>query len=139
MQLREYPLEDISAAVGKLSLTRRQEGETAFPDLATIDEAVRAVGRDRRIAEARIAKAEQEAAEERHKREHPEEYVSIGDLVGDFYRKAGQMPVEELPPSPPAGKLHDQAMAALSRLYDADVALEPSVQQQILEWRKQRG
>jgi hypothetical protein len=87
--LSKYSLQDIRAAVSKLSLLKRAEGETAFPDLATLDEAVRCEGRDRRIAEAKQLKRTEEEAYERKRRDHPEDFISIADIVGDFYKTKG--------------------------------------------------
>jgi hypothetical protein len=84
-----YPLDDVRSAVNRLSLVKRAEGETAFPDLATLDEAVRGEGRDRRIAEAKRRKRTEEEAYERNLRDHPEDFVSMADIVGDFYKTKG--------------------------------------------------
>lgn len=79
--LQGYELEDITAAVDKLMRTKRQEGETAFPDLATLEEAILEVGRPRRQAEYQRQKLESALAEAKHRQEHPEEYVSINEII----------------------------------------------------------
>lgn len=86
-QLSRHPIEDVQAAVTNLSLSRRQEGETAFPDLATLDEACILVGRPRRQAERARQQAEVDQAQAKHRAEHPEEYVDIREIVGDFFKR----------------------------------------------------
>src|SRR5579862_6013326 len=49
-ELAQFEVEDIAAGIRTLSLTRRRDGETAFPDLATIVEAV-TVKKVRRLRE----------------------------------------------------------------------------------------
>lgn len=96
--LSRYPMEDIRAACATLSLTKRNEGETAFPDLPTIDEAVKVAFRNRRIAEDRVMRQEREETEERNRRENPEDFVSVSAMVGDFFKSKG---MEVLPPEKP--------------------------------------
>ena len=79
-RLAKYELCDIRAAIEKLCLTPRAEGQTAFPDLPTVDAAVRAVRSERWRAERIRAEREQQAAEERDRREHPENYVIFDPL-----------------------------------------------------------
>lgn len=68
---------DVFSALESLSCRRRAEGETAFPDWPTILEEIESVRAHRR-AEKRRAEREAERAEwERHRKEHPEEYVSV--------------------------------------------------------------
>ncbi len=67
---------DAHQAIDHLCKTRRSEGETAFPDLPTILECVRTFRARREQEEAR-AKI---TAEDQHRKDHPEEYVWIGDI-----------------------------------------------------------
>jgi hypothetical protein len=71
-------LGDIEAGLRSISSRRRAEGETAFPEIATVVDEVQAVGRIRRIAEARERRRADEAAERRHREQHPEEFEPIG-------------------------------------------------------------
>ena len=73
--LAHFQLEDVREGLRKLSLRRRQEGETAFPDLATVLDTVDDARRDRRIAEENEKKREAEEAEAAYWRDHPEERV----------------------------------------------------------------
>lgn len=86
-QLSKHPIEDVQAAVTSLSLSKRQEGETAFPDLATLDEACILAGRPRRQAEYAREQARIAEDESRHRAEHPEEYVDIREIVGDLFKR----------------------------------------------------
>jgi hypothetical protein len=81
--LSQYDLRDISVAVRRLSLQRRSEGETAFPDLGTVDEAVKDERNERMRAERKRAEREEEEAEERDRREHPEKYAPF-DLKAEY-------------------------------------------------------
>jgi hypothetical protein len=92
--LTRYSLQDIQTAIGVLSLRIRNEGETAFPDLPTLDQAVKQGIRDRLNAAAR----QREEAEARDRQERPGEYVSVNELVGDFFKAKG---IEVLPPAKP--------------------------------------
>lgn len=74
-RLVDYQLEDVREGLTKLSLRPRAEGETAFPDLGTVIGAVKDARRDRRIAEEQREQREAWAAEEAHRRDHPEEYL----------------------------------------------------------------
>ncbi|WP_157466826.1 hypothetical protein [Edaphobacter aggregans] len=73
--LMEMELAHVLSALESLSCRRRAEGETAFPDWATVLEQVESC-RIRRVIEERQAKEKAEREElEKHRREHPEEYV----------------------------------------------------------------
>lgn len=75
--LSQYEQRDIAAAIRILSLRRRSEGETAFPDLATIDEAVRDERNTRMKGEREQREREQEEAVRRDRGEHPDKYVDF--------------------------------------------------------------
>jgi hypothetical protein len=76
--LVNFPLADIEAGLLSISSRRRAEGETAFPDIATVLDEVRAAGRIRRVTEARVARMAEEAAERKHREEHPEDFEPLG-------------------------------------------------------------
>ena len=79
-ELERFNYLDVESAIELLCKTRRQDGETAFPDLATMIEAVEAAARSRRIAEAKQARKLSEEEERRHREAHPEEYVSVKEI-----------------------------------------------------------
>ena len=54
-----------------------------MPDLGTVLAAVRYAGRFRRTAEIQ----RQQDEEERHRRDHPEDYVSVRDIFAEVIRK----------------------------------------------------
>jgi hypothetical protein len=94
--LSQYDQRDITAAIRHLSLRRRSEGETAFPDLATMDEAVRDERNKRMAAERKEREREQEAAERRDREEHPDKYVEfdfkrdLPAMLRDIQARKGQ-------------------------------------------------
>lgn len=73
-----YELTDIQSGLELLSSRPRSEGETAFPEIATIVDSVKLAARERRIAGQRELRIAEEAAEARRRRLHPEEYEPIG-------------------------------------------------------------
>lgn len=72
-QLMPYSPQHIVTALNELALTERKEGETAFPSLATVVDAVEVAAKRWRQREAYEARIQQEAEEEKWCREHPEE------------------------------------------------------------------
>jgi hypothetical protein len=131
-RLAQYAPEDIKAACTRLSLTRRAEGETAFPDLATVDETVQQEGRNRRIRTVERERKRLAAEEERDRKAHPEKYVAMGELVGDYYQTKGIEFTRLNDVSDP----HNRIMAALSAGLAAGQEYEPKVLEEILAWRQ---
>jgi hypothetical protein len=79
--LAAFPIDEVEAACLRLGQRERAEGETAFPPVAAIVKEIRAgVLAAKRKADDNRA-LEQINAQERHYREHPEEYVKL-DLTG---------------------------------------------------------
>lgn len=76
--LSKYPLGDIEAGLLSISSRRRADGETAFPEIATVVDEVLSAGRNRRIAEERERRMADEATERRRRETHPEEFEPIG-------------------------------------------------------------
>jgi hypothetical protein len=90
--------DDIEAAVETLIYTPRKEGETAFPDLATLDARICEV-KNARLKAAREDRERAEAdAEERDRREHPERYFDVRQQIKDFLKQKG---IEILPREKP--------------------------------------
>lgn len=87
--LSQYNPKDICSALDRLAHTRREEGETAFPDLATLEEAIRADAAKRRGEEKREAERVAAAAEDRDRAEHPENYFSVADAISEVMRRKG--------------------------------------------------
>ena len=85
-QLSQYDQRDIGEAIRRLSLQRRSEGETALPDLGTVDEAVRGERNKRMATERKQRERDQEEAERRDREEHPDKYVDF-----DFKRDLPKM------------------------------------------------
>lgn len=71
---------DLHRAIDKLCHTKRAEGETAFPDLPTIEEAVFQERNTRLKAERDVADRQFLDAQEKHRAEHPEEYVTMAEI-----------------------------------------------------------
>jgi hypothetical protein len=94
-ELAKYEFQDIAAAVRKLMFTKREEGETAFPDLPTLDERV-CHEKNIRLKAAREERERAEAeAEERDRQEHPENYFDVRQMFHNFAKQKG---IEVLPP-----------------------------------------
>ena len=87
--LSQYRPKDVCSALDRLAHTRREEGETAFPDLATLEEAIRADAAKRLSADKREAERSAAAAEDRDRAEHPENYFSVADAMAEVMRRKG--------------------------------------------------
>lgn len=81
--LEGFDPQDVKAAVGQLILVPRREGETAFPEFATLRMAVRGVEGDRRAAE----RTQDVLRQAEHRAKHPEEYVDINPAVRELLEK----------------------------------------------------
>lgn len=81
--LCQYEQRDLAATVNRLALQERCEGELAFPDLATLDRAVRDERNGRMRAEREQRERAEAAAEEKRRREHPEDFVPF-DFAGEL-------------------------------------------------------
>jgi hypothetical protein len=88
-ELAQFELEDIAAGVKSLSLTRRQEGETALPDLATIVEAVKGKKVRRLRDESDRREREEYDTIKRDRELHPERYTTIADITAEVFAKKG--------------------------------------------------
>lgn len=85
-EINLFDQRDIERAIRKMGRKSRREGETAFPDLGSLLEAI---GREKM---ARY-EAEQQAEYQKYLKdieEHPEKFVSIADIVKEFLAKRGQ-------------------------------------------------
>jgi len=91
-ELARHQAEDIDAAVRKLMYCRREQGETAFPDLATLDEEIRGFAKMRRQNLAREFEHRQQEAEAQRRMEHPEDYVPVRDIWAEFMEKRAAAP-----------------------------------------------
>jgi len=80
--LLPYEASDIETALDQLGRRPRREGETAFPDLGSIEEEVRAIRSERRACEAKERERQQLLEEAEHRRLHPEEYMRAEDFWG---------------------------------------------------------
>lgn len=139
-RLTRYDLQDIQAAFDLLAITRRQEGETAFPDLGTVDEAVRYQRKQRWAMESEAREVIREAEQERHRAEHPEEYVHMSEIVGDFFKRHSmEAAVYPSDPEATAADPINRMMAALSQGLAAGKQYEEGLTQQIMAWRQDKG
>lgn len=86
VSLSIYPPSDLRNAIDRLCHSKRQAGETAFPDLATFEEAIE------RETTKRMQEAEQFDldAENRRRQEHPEEYISLKEIYEMMQAKRNQ-------------------------------------------------
>ena len=76
-------------------ITKREAGETAFPDLATLDRCIREVRHARLEVERKQEERAQAEAEEREMREHPDEFFDVRAMIHEFVKQKG---IEVLPP-----------------------------------------
>jgi hypothetical protein len=88
LSLSVFPPQDLHNAIDRLCHTKRQAGETAFPDLATFEEAIERE-RSKRQQEAEQAEFD---AENRRRSERPDEYVSVKEIVDLFRSKRKETP-----------------------------------------------
>jgi hypothetical protein len=102
-RLANFAQDDILAAIDQLMLTKRQQGETAFPDLATVVEAVELVALRRRQAEAAAKEKAAREAEERNRKEHPENYFNMADVYAEVKRRGKVRLLEAPKPAKPRG------------------------------------
>jgi len=65
----------------------RSEFETAFPALDVMERAIRTAKSKRREVEAEQAERDANAAEEAHRKAHPEEYVAARDVWAEIVGK----------------------------------------------------
>lgn len=79
--LEKYEIMDLEAATKAIAQRPRAEGETAFPEIATIIAEVKLAARDRRIAAERERKMADEAAELRRRRTHPEDFIADKEIA----------------------------------------------------------
>jgi hypothetical protein len=82
--LLPYEARDVENALERIGRTPRREGETAFPDLPTIEEAVRAVRGERRACEAKERERLQELEQEAYRKAHPDEFMSAEEFWGSL-------------------------------------------------------
>jgi hypothetical protein len=115
-RLAHYGIDDIRAAIEKLMFTRREEGETAFPDLPTLDEYIRAAKNARLRTEREQRERAEAEAEERDRHEHPENYFDVRQMIHEFVKSNG---IEVLPPQKPVSL--EGVTAALEVLTAADL------------------
>lgn len=117
--LAKYGIDDIRAAVGHLSHLRRKEGETAFPDLAMLDDAVYDAKNARLRAEREARAKDAMDALIRDQREHPENYFGLKELLAEFAARRGM--TAEPKPIPRKGMCEHCNGVQLSALTPADL------------------
>lgn len=83
MDLSPYSLPDIDAACKTLGQQKRSEGETAFPDLATILDAVRGAVRASRPSAENESQRKWDAQVE-HFKQNPEMYMTPEEVKEMF-------------------------------------------------------
>ena len=118
-ELGHYDARDIEAAVRKLMYTKREPGETAFPDLQTLDECIRAGKNARLRAEREQRERDEDEALRRDREEHPENYFGLADLLRDLAQQKG---FDVLPPKKPVKAAADAGSLAqlIAEVFTAD-------------------
>lgn len=94
-RLVNFEQQDIWEAVEKITLTRREPGETAFPDVATVIDAVKAARYKRESIERQRKRDEESAERERERQANGEAQREINRLAriahpGEFFRKSAK-------------------------------------------------
>lgn len=94
--LEPFEIADIEAGTFAIAQIPKEKGDTAFPEIADIKQAVVMAGRSRRTAEARERRIADEAAERRRRETHPEEFEAFGpaDLEALAKKSAGKFSFE---------------------------------------------
>ena len=92
--LEHLELADLESALKELSLRPRRDGETAFPDLATVLEAVRYVRAERSSRRA----LEKENERIAHFHAHPEFYEADEEIKEKFHALAEKMDMPKTKP-----------------------------------------
>jgi hypothetical protein len=85
--LASFDPRDIREAVKKLSLRRRRDGETAFPDFATMRDEVREAEADRRSAEKTQRILRESAERAADYKAHPEKYCTLSEIMAELKKK----------------------------------------------------
>lgn len=85
--LEMYDPRDIREAVKRLSLRRRREGETAFPDLPTMRDEVREAQADRRSDEKTQRILRESAERAADYKAHPEKYCTVSEIMAELKKK----------------------------------------------------
>lgn len=115
-ELAHYDMSDIETAVRKLMYFEREEGQTAFPDLPTLNRAIGDVKNARLRADRERREREAEEAEARDRREHPEKYFSVDEMISDFLKSKN---IEILPPQKQPVSFTSEVMTAVLELFSA--------------------
>lgn len=76
--LQKFDLRDTAGGLDDIAKYPRREGETAFPDLATLKAAIL---ERKLVREAEEVRAD-EAREAKYRSEHPEEFMSAAEFWG---------------------------------------------------------
>jgi hypothetical protein len=96
--LVHFQIQDIEAGLDDLAKFPRRDGETAFPELPRMKQAIIERKLTREAAEIR----QQEADEAQHRRDHPEDYVTWKDIwespEGQRLKERMQMEKQKRPP-----------------------------------------
>lgn len=99
--LSRFERGDIAAAIEVLCHKRREQGETAFPDLATIEEQIFLVRNARVRAEREEEEYKERERVRRHIHDHPKEHVTFAEIMADFMARweAARREVKTAPPT----------------------------------------
>jgi hypothetical protein len=108
-----------------------------FPRPAELREIADFYLRDKHQRQRDRERLEQDERDARHRRENPDAYVDMGNIVKEFYEKRGQREASTLPSNDDRfADPRDRVMAALSRGMYAGAQYEPTVVADILAWRR---
>jgi len=75
--LAKFSIEDIAAGLEDLAKYPRKEGETAFPEIARLKQPII----ERKLVREAEEIRKQEAEEAQYAKDHPEEFMTFGDLM----------------------------------------------------------
>jgi hypothetical protein len=107
-----------------------------FPRPAELREIAELYLREKHQRERERERIEQDERDAQHRREHPDAYVHMGDIVHEFYHKRGQREASTVAANDDRfTDPHDRIMAALSLGMYAGKEYEPAIVAQVTAWR----
>jgi hypothetical protein len=112
-----------------------------FPKPAEVREIAGFYLRDKRQKERDRERIEQDERDAQHRRENPDAYVDMSNIVREFYEKRGQREASTVPANDDHQFTdpHNRIMAAFSRNMYAGAQLEPAIVAQVIAWRAEHA
>lgn len=111
-ELVKFDERDIAAGLDDVAKYPRREGETAFPELPRLKQAII----ERKLTREAEEQREQEREQARYREEHPEEFCTMGDVFREWEanRKPSQRDIERDEESERKRAIADKAKSMLS-------------------------